>query len=235
MLKAQFKKILEGYGYELKQVKRARTLVGWLESRDIDVVLDVGANIGQFGEQLRSSGYRGRIVSFEPIAAVYAQLKDKADGDTLWEARHYALGEAEGTGEIHVSKSSDLSSLRAPTSKLLDMFPRAAEASLEIISIKSLDSIYSEFLGKNVFLKIDTQGYEKQVLDGSAEALKHLKGAQLEVPIEELYEGVWDASAAFAYMMSAGFVPSQVSATSWRRSDPASFTEMDVIFRRKEG
>src|SRR5215831_3678983 len=64
-----------------------------IEKYAIDLVLDVGANTGQFARQLRQYGYTGRIVSFEPLRAALLQLQTQAARDPAWEVWPYALGD----------------------------------------------------------------------------------------------------------------------------------------------
>ena len=63
----------------------SRILRGALELHGITVVLDVGANEGQYGVQLRRSGYGGRIVSFEPGSEAHASVTACAAADEKWQ------------------------------------------------------------------------------------------------------------------------------------------------------
>lgn len=95
--------------------RRVRDLIDFIEDREIDVVMDVGANVGQFGESLRDGGYRGRIVSFEPIEAPFQTLSRKAAADGNWEAHHCGLGAVSGTAALNVSELSVFSSILGMT------------------------------------------------------------------------------------------------------------------------
>jgi FkbM family methyltransferase len=230
-MKNILKSLLKSRGYALNKINVAHTLVGFLRSRQVDLVLDVGANRGQFGQYLREHGYTGRIVSFEPIKSVFEQLSAVAAGDSQWEPRHYALGASEGQAEINVSDASDMSSLKATTDAIA-MFNRSQTVRRETITIKRLDDIFAAFAGKKVFLKIDTQGYEREVLEGAAAALKSVAGVQLEVPILHLYQDSWTAAEVLNYMNEKGFVPAQMTPTTWIPNDSSSVTEFDCVFRR---
>src|SRR5690242_8065586 len=81
-----------------------------LATHGIDVVLDVGANIGQYGEELRRLGYRGRIVSFEPMSAAFAELQARAQADGRWQVIHAGLGAQAGTARINLAGNSASSS-----------------------------------------------------------------------------------------------------------------------------
>src|SRR5579862_2380847 len=78
-----------------------------LAAHKVNLVFDVGANTGQFGRELRQLGYRGRIVSFEPLSAAWAKLKDASNNDPMWEVSpRCAIGSEDGEIEIHIAGNS---------------------------------------------------------------------------------------------------------------------------------
>jgi len=101
-----------------------------------------------------------------------------------------------------------------------------------MVQVVRLDDILSSLCGTNFFLKIDTQGFEQEVLAGSSGSLPKMLGIQLELPIVHLYDGTWSLSEAFAFMSANGFVLSQVRPVNYSPQDPASLVEIDAIFRR---
>jgi hypothetical protein len=94
--------------------------------------------------------------------------------------------------------------------------------------------MFAPFEGKNVFLKIDTQGFEQRVLEGARRSLEHICGLLLELPIVHLYENTWTFREALAYLENAGFVLSQVQPTNYLTVDPVSIVELDCVFRRRD-
>ena len=96
-----------------------------LDDFGINLVLDVGANIGQTGDKLRNAGYCGRIVSFEPVPSAHAALTEKAQRDERWDvAPRTPIGAAVGEAQINVSQSTDLSSILEPKEMLLQTLPK---------------------------------------------------------------------------------------------------------------
>jgi FkbM family methyltransferase len=182
---------IEAYRYSI-HTSAAAQLERLLEHLHVDLVLDVGANRGQYAAQLRVHGYAGRIVSFEPLAAAHAQLTAAARKDPGWSvAPRMALGASAGEIEIHVSGNSFSSSI-------LDMLPEHEQAApgsgyvaSETVSLKRLDEAAGEILtgSRNVLLKIDTQGYEDQVLAGASALLPRLTAIQTELSLVPLYAG----------------------------------------------
>lgn len=211
--RAAVRKGLWNLGFEVQRynpvthpVLRKRRL---FTSYGIDVVVDVGANSGQFAERLRREDvHHGRIVSFEPLAAAFAVLEKKARADGAWAAVNEALGEAEGESEINVAGNSFSSSI-------LDMLPRHADAAphstyvaKEKIRVSTLDAACERHLrgGENVFLKIDTQGYEMQVLRGGTRALDRIDTIQLEMSLVPLYDGAATFVDIYTWLVERGYV-----------------------------
>jgi len=163
-----------------------------IERFGIDLVFDVGANVGQFASQLRSVGYAGNLVSFEPLSAAHRGLTRAARGDAKWLVHpRSAIGDQDGEVEIHIAGNSVSSSMLP----MMDAHSSAAEGSAyvggERTPIVRLDAIASRYLSqcRRPFLKIDTQGYEWQVLDGARGTLPSIQGVVCELSLVTLYEG----------------------------------------------
>ncbi len=218
------------------EVSRARpNLIDFLQSRSVDCVLDVGANEGQFGRWLRNHGYTGRIISFEPISAAYELLLAEAAGDVSWEARRFAIGDRCGRAVINVGANSALSSFLT-ASEVEVVTPddaRSFRERSETVDVRTLDDFGAELSG-NIFLKSDTQGFERQVLEGAKTLMRRLCGVQLELPIVHLYYGTWTLAQALEYMHKSGFAVSQIHPTNFIARDKVSLLEVDAIFRRLE-
>src|SRR5688572_14573283 len=58
----------------------------------VDTVIDVGANVGQFGKLTRSLGYKGMIHSFEPVESAFSELSKEAAKDRRWVPHKMAVG-----------------------------------------------------------------------------------------------------------------------------------------------
>lgn len=158
----------------------------------IDLVFDVGANVGQFSESLRFYGYTGKIVSFEPLSVAREKLTEAAARDPKWEVHpRVALGENDGEVDINVSGNLFSSSILP----MLEGHKAAASDSVyvgvERVPITRLDAVAEPYLreAKAPFLKIDTQGFEQHVLDGASGILPRLRGVLCELSLVPLYEG----------------------------------------------
>ena len=210
--------------------RRVRDLMDFIEDRGITLVIDVGANVGQFGAWLRQNGYRGKILSFEPGRADFAILKRKAEADGNWEAFYCGLGAESGTAVLHVSKLSVCSSFLELSAAALLHDERMAVDHTEEIAVRTLDEIEIPAAEK-VLLKIDTQGYERQVLEGGRQSLGRMAGIVMELPVIRTYEGVWKFHEALEFMAEAGFVPAQIQSVGFHTVDKVAAVEFDCLFR----
>ncbi len=178
----------------------------------MDCVLDVGANEGQWARALRRAGYRGPVISFEPLAAVSERLRAAAAGDPRWHVQRLALGAEDGQLTLHRTRGSDLSSALAPTRYAQTQIREAIEVTAdEVVPVRRLDGLLPELLPDlataRLFLKMDTQGFDLRVFEGAEGVLSRIVGLQSELSVLPLYEGMpgyLDALAAYA---AHGYAP----------------------------
>jgi FkbM family methyltransferase len=157
----------------------------------IDLVLDVGANNGCTGTELRREGYTGRIISFEPQAREFCRLEEAARGDALWECQRLALGDTNGVVSMEISGYSPSSTLLKLGRKHVELCPQSAAVGTEEVSVARLD-LLAGTIGlerHKTLLKIDVQGYELAVLRGAAKSLRHIAAAYVELDFAPLFEG----------------------------------------------
>jgi FkbM family methyltransferase len=157
----------------------------------VDLVVDVGANVGQYGTQLRDWGYRGRIMSFEPMRDEYAALSRLAKADGNWDTTRAALGADDGELTLHVAGNSISSSLLPMLERHVRTAPQSAYVDEQVVPVVRLDDAAGAAVaGAGApYLKVDTQGYEAAVLDGAAGLLDQFVGIELELSLQPLYEG----------------------------------------------
>lgn len=186
-----------------------RNFVNQLKSHQVDVVLDVGANSGQYATGLRRAAFKGRIVSFEPLSGPFSLLERKASKDPLWDCRQCAVGDFDGTISINVAGNAGASSSVLPMLKShQDAFPPANYIGTEEVPIHRLDSVAPKILRPTdvAFLKIDVQGFEKMVLAGSKSTVNdRCVGMQIELSFLHLYESSMLIREALDLVYSLGF------------------------------
>jgi FkbM family methyltransferase len=162
---------------------------------DIDLVLDVGANNGGFGKMLRLEGYKGTIHSFEPVSKTYEELKKVIAKDSNWHAHQYALGATQAKQLINVTESSDLASFLSPSSFGKDVYKENLKTShQEEVIINTVDQFLSKEIHdmrtKKVFLKMDTQGFDMQVIQGSLKSLDSISCVLSEISLNPIYSNM---------------------------------------------
>ena len=193
MIKTTIKRIARKLGYVISAYDPKRDPLAIRRSLfnrlDIDMVFDVGANVGQFARHLRQTGYDRSIVSFEPMSVAFGELSEAAGQDEQWMVRQCALGAEESTSEINIAGNSWSSSLLDMADAHSTAAPGSAYVDKEVIEVKTLDLLYPEYANENnrTFLKIDTQGYTRQVSGGAQESLAKMQGALVEMSLVELY------------------------------------------------
>jgi FkbM family methyltransferase len=241
-LKGFVKRSLARFGYHLERFPRTNTLdahlLRLLTALQINCVVDVGAHRGEYGLQLRALGYRGRIVSFEPVAANYAVLAQCCARDSHWQAHQLALGAEEGSKEINVFDGSTFNSFLTPSG-----YGHASFASklrlerTETVTVKRLDSGFDRCVAglaePRVLLKMDTQGYDLIVLEGAGSRLGSILAVQTELSVQPLYQGIsTDFTTALHAFRERGFDLSGLYPVNWDPRDQLRLVEMDCLLCR---
>lgn len=209
-----------------------------LRELDINCVLDVGANRGQFGRMLRKVGYAGRIVSFEPLPHLAEQLHKHADKDPNWQVMHCALGDEETELEMTVVAAGGRTSSLLPVSEFgKEWSPRLEGVGREVVQVRRLENVFDDAVAgladPRVFLKMDTQGYDLRVFTGAADRIKEVLGLQSEVSSVPIYEGMPRMPEAVETYEAAGFETTGIFPIS-RDGRRLRVIELDIVMIRTE-
>ncbi|MFZ2628318.1 MAG: FkbM family methyltransferase [Rugosibacter sp.] len=171
------------------------------------MVVDIGANRGQFALVARQCFPAARIVSFEPLpgpAAIFRRVFAQDDAVMLHEA---AVGPSPGEAVIHLSARDDSSSLLPITARQNALFPGTAEAGTATIRVARLaDHVSAEIIAPPALLKLDVQGFELQALAGCEDVLARFAWVYVECSFVELYAEQAFADAVIAWLRERGFV-----------------------------
>lgn len=199
-------------GYEVTPLWRldrqplARHLRNLFALYDIDCVLDVGGNLGQFYDFLRNEvHYHGLILSFEPVQKYVEILRGRAASEPNWHIFDFALGCVDGASEIHVTKSPGLNSFLEPRKDLVEEFWRDEEVmAKENVQIKRLDDIFHmivrDFSFQSPYLKLDTQGFDLEVMKGASASLAFIRALQTEASVRGIYQGMPGYRSVLEYL-----------------------------------
>ncbi len=207
-----------------------------LHDLDISLVLDVGANRGQYASELRKSGYRKRIVSFEPIENAFRQLDAAFAGDAAHERLKLALGEETDEREMFVSQNLRASSLLPMTALCVETNPATACDRQERVSIERLDHLLPTLASRSdrVYLKVDAQGYEYQILKGAKGCLDDIAAVEIEFSTRPLYEGQALMPEVWTLLTQAGFIPAWIERGP-RHPKSNFILQFDGLFVRNTG
>jgi FkbM family methyltransferase len=231
---------LERVGVGLHRWPSPNTLLkhldGTLRRLEIDCVVDVGANLGQYARSLRRIGYRGWVLSFEPVPENVAHLERLAHEDGRWRVFPYALGDTEGEVALHVAALSDFSSILNLSGYGAGTFTGATVSRSLQVPIHRLDAVFDELLPgmqkRRVFLKSDTQGYDLHVLRGAQGCLHRVLGVQIELSLQPIYDGMPDIADALRALRYAGYDPVGFAPVS---TDPSgAVVELDCVAQRRD-
>ncbi len=182
-----------------------------LQTFEIDCVLDVGANTGQYRDFLRDQvGYEGTIVSFEPIPDLVEILRSRASQDRKWFIEGCALGAASGQATFNVMVNTQFSSFLDPDHSMAESLYGQNEVAQTIaVEVKTIDGVIpalKDRLGiKRPYLKLDTQGFDLEVLRGTREQLKTIPALQTEISIKTIYHNMPNYFEAITALESLGF------------------------------
>jgi FkbM family methyltransferase len=192
----------------------ARHLEYLFETLGVDLVLDVGANQGQYRDFLRDEvGYRGAVVSFEPIPELFQRLVARSGDDAAWEVRNVALGAVPGSLPFNVMNTTEFSSFLTPSQAQTDRYAESNAVARTIsVTVETLNRVLPALRAghgaRAVYLKIDTQGYDRQVIEGASEVLGDVVALQTEMSVTQIYEGMTDYRDMLGFLQGLGFSPS---------------------------
>jgi len=173
----------------------------------ITAVLDVGANQGQYGRRIIASGFRGKLVSFEPLPEALVKLKANARPHANWQVLPIALGSENKTAAINVAGNLQSSSFLPMLSRHQEASPKSGYVTHHDVEVRRLDDLFDQLCtpADRVYLKLDAQGFEREVLAGATDNLEKVLCVQTEMSIEPLYDGEATWLEMIDYLEQNGF------------------------------
>ncbi|MGD9669402.1 MAG: FkbM family methyltransferase [Hyphomicrobiaceae bacterium] len=212
-----------------------KRIVRLLSDLGLDLVIDVGANRGQFGSTLYEHGFGGTLVSFEPIPAAYGILEEVAarSGQDWRVAPRLALTSAEGTAYLTLAQNSASSSLLEFSEQMGTVVPVAKAVDRLSVATARLDEVL-DTLGlkhRRFALKIDTQGSEMAVLEGSTGVEAQIGLIMLEASIAQLYVGQPSYHEIDQYLRQKGWSLRDIE-PGYRNPRTLHLCEFDAVYVR---
>ncbi|MBX3347443.1 MAG: FkbM family methyltransferase [Nitrospira sp.] len=237
-LKNTMQAILGNFGLEVrrKQVRKKTKLETLLAQYRVDMVFDIGANIGQCVPWFRWIGFDKTIVSFEPVSHLFEQLSQNARSDPKWLVEQVALGEKEGACAINVSGGhGGASSLLTMSEHVVKHAPDQAVIRQEEISITTVEKMMKKYYpeGDRLFLKIDAQGYERNVIEGIGGELQRVIGLKVEMSLVENYCGEVLLRDMLPFLEQKGFHVVEFE-NGWSNEKTGEMYQVDGVFFRTD-
>ncbi len=217
-----------GHFYPLRRARLIRT-------SGVTCVVDVGANAGQYGREIREAGYTGRIISFELLSTPFQALARRAAKDKSWECRRVALGSHDGTVSVNIAANLVSSSVLPMLPAHSSVAPDSRYVGIEEVPMRSLDSLAaSDFEPQDsIWLKLDVQGYERSVLDGAERLLGSVKAIEVEMSLQPLYEGQILYLPMIEFLLDRGYTLASV-APGFQDERSGRVLQFDGVFLREQ-
>jgi FkbM family methyltransferase len=205
--------VLRAMGLEVRRAKNANlepfVLKNILGATGASIVLDVGANLGQYGDSLLHGGFSGTLISFEAIPDIHARLCEHAKRSSRsWlVAPCAAVGSSKGQIEINIAGNSVSSSVLPMMPAHLDAAPQSKYVRKQLVDIARLDEISAPLIPATgtILIKVDTQGYEMEVLKGASGLFGRTVALQLELSLVPLYDGAPTIAQMISFAEDSGF------------------------------
>ena len=213
-MKKLLRKILNKFGFDIIKIINSndnleKHLQNVLNSREIDCIFDVGANTGQYALFLRKLGYKGYIISFEPVSSVFHKLEKNSQYDEKWHCYNFALGDKNEVKLLNVYSSTVFSSFLNANDYSKTIWQSLEDVKTEPVKIYRLEDVWKELTSKlscnNFMLKLDTQGFDKNVFSGATNCLKNISVLQSELSLIEVYEAMPDTYEVLKDFNKYGF------------------------------
>lgn len=208
-----------------------------LRTRDVNCIIDVGGNQGNFGRLVRTLGYNGRIVSFEPSPSTLPALTKAAARDAKWEVRPVGLSSTAGTAELRLHEGPELDSLLTALPGVIDQIPIIAEVGTATVTLSTLAIEYPTIVEgidePRVLLKSDTQGHDAEVLLGAKGLPREVVAVLVELSAQPIYDGQPRMTKVIDILLDDGFTPVAFQPL-FSSSDGLRIVELDALFMRPE-
>jgi FkbM family methyltransferase len=233
VVKTRLRKVLHRIGYDVVRLSTSFSSVQSSLLDKCDLLVDVGANCGQYAQRVRVLGYGGPIISFEPQADAFAILDRTAARDDNWEARRLALGADNGVAFLRVSANSVSSSLLNIRDEHVSAAPASRAVRDEKVTVSTLDQEIARMPGKALWLKMDVQGTEMDVIRGGAATLDRVHVVQSELSLSPLYDGQTDYIEICGHLQDRGFRICHIL-PGFQDLKSGTLLQMDALFVRSD-
>ncbi len=194
-------------------------------------IIDVGANMGQFAIASSYIYPSAKIYSFEPDPDIFKILKENTKDNNGIILFNKALGSSTGTLDFYRNDYSHASSALPIHENQKKLVPGTSNVSKISVEVDTLAGFLAENdLSKPVLLKLDVQGFEKEVLKGAGEKIKVVDYILFETSFVEMYEGEPLFEEMHDYLSSLGF--KIIAPVGFFQTSNFQIPQMDMLYKR---
>ena len=230
----QFKQILKRI-LGIKSANNGLKKNSFFEFIQPDLIFDVGANSGNSAIDFFGYGYSNEIYSFEPVSHIFKQLSHHAANNENWKVFNVAVGDQNTQLTINVSGGhGGSSSMLEMTKELLNTAPDQKVIANELVDVITLNDFYKDHQLKSerIFLKIDVQGFEMNVLKGCSEIFNQIVGIKIETSIIKQYKDESDIHEILPFLIAHGFAVYSFE-DGWRNPNSKELLQIDIFLFNK--
>jgi FkbM family methyltransferase len=216
-------------GLDVRRIPRFESYE-WLKKKNIQTVVDIGANTGQFALQIHRLLPDATLYSFEPLEDCYNELLKKMGHTPKFHAFNFALGETSSEVPMYRNDYTPSSSLLSMEELHKQAFPFTRHSTVQTISIRRLDDISDSLdITENILVKIDVQGTEDKVILGGEKLISKASVLILETSFLPLYKDQPLFDDIYEMLKQKGFVYSGTEHTI-RNPNDGSILQCDSLF-----
>lgn len=197
--------------------------------RNCNLIVDIGANDGDWISKVRKDGYKGNAVCIEPLKSNFHRLKTRQIPRTI--CLNYAIGEKNGIIQINQASNNGLSSSilelndyhlkAAPYVKIID------RQNVEMIKLSRLLQKYTK---KKIYIKIDVQGYELQVLKSMQKSnFQNVYAFEVETNLVSTYKNASLIEDTIKFLRLNGYKPLRIE-NGFSMPNFGQLLQADILF-----
>ena len=159
----------------------------YLSELDIEKIIDIGAHKGEFLENMLKIEKIKSFYAFEPQKNIFNELKEKFSKNEKITLFNFAMDKEIANKKLKINKLSMTSSLAEINEKSFYLkiknFLTSSKSNFEDeyeIQTNTVDKIFKNISLQKSLLKIDVEGFEMNVIEGSITKLKEIPFVLLE-------------------------------------------------------
>ena len=195
------------------------------------VIYDIGANVGRYATLFAKLSFCRTVVAWEPLPSAYAELTDKAKVHHSLLPQNVALGRESKSVRMFEDDYQQASSLLLMEDRHRKLFPMTGNQSVRQVDVRRLDHYVRENnLPSPYLVKLDVQGFEREVILGGLDSIKAARWCLLELSLLPLYKQAPLVSEMLELMEGLDFKLMEILRPL--RGCDQSIISFDGLFRR---